>query len=860
MALLQYVRDLYRAMTGMTSVINVDLDAYELLQCIAKNSISDSSAMKFGCKPVSVWVDVSGSTSGLFHGSSINVFQGMINNITKYLGSFSPRYYAWSDGLKDYGNDVKAIKLLGGGTDLSVVFKIPGAFSSKYHHIIYTDGEISQYVVDNFVRASNGISVDMIVVILVVTDDRKTLLEHQRSVNMSVVEPLMRLTSHLVVCITGRENVLHVLLKQGCPNVPAASYTDNTKLHELPPFDFGMMTDLAIIPSNVVILEDNTYFNLDILSDIKASAELPADLFQKLMYRSIVPKLNRQAISDILKFVQVQQHKAQLEIDAKALADAQALAEQNAIGSAEITASIASIEPASMTVDDLRNVIMTRIKNKKNSLLKKKKDDVSSPLCGVITALQNLLAAISAYSANTASFTVTGSNRANAAAEFDSIAFINAFQSDECAYLPQIECNIMLTPLCCAILLNYDVDDVAFIKKFTSDEAMQNPFEYGAMLANYVTPGVFSGCAIEGLIATHSGHPLTRQPISESYLPLTHNLEVIKAHMAQFFAGGKNLHHLIFAYIGALSQLCKIEMYASHHDMICSIISTISNGSYRTYADLSQIVTSHGKVSITDAFTISSTQTNACAYFMAHSYMNSKIFVDIAFILSAGRKHLQAQEQLYMHRRALETVNYFRKMFYQLKSHEMHIIDYRFNLDASCMLAFELYTNRDQYISKTLSDAWRYFVQNKSKYSRSVQTFITSDQFNIDCIKCLPPSTSIHDGNIQELMIRKGYTQLPHDICIYCDEKFPYANGTADQVSQHIREKTKGYYIPAHLYTRKILRSMIAKNDDITAHSVLIAVYSYLYTKFGTDDPRINGRTLYTDIVSFIAILIASHT
>jgi hypothetical protein len=419
----------------------------------------------------------------------------------------------------------------------------------------------------------------------------------------------------------------------------------------------------------------------------------------------------------------------------------------------------------------------------------------------------------------------------------------------------------MMNEVCCGITFHADImnDIDELIRQITHNDAMQDPFQFSELLSTHLCAGVFSGHVLQTIIGLNQLNPLTRQPIAPIYLPLTHNLAVIKAHMCQFFAHGKNMHHLIFVYLGFLSQMCDIEMFSSYRDAICGIITVIANGPYRTFASLSQEVTSEAKVSIADAFTRTSSSDNVCAYFLAHSEPNNRVFMNIAFILTAGSKHLYALQQQEMHKRALKVVECFRTLYYTWKGNKLHLIEYRFKTDVSCQIAFELYTLHDTYKDLSVSKALQWFLSSSSKYAQSVRMFIESDRMT-NCITSLPPSASLHDGNIQELMALKGYTQLPYNKCIYCDLEITLVKDDAKQMAEHIKEMTGDYFISANRSVRRAIRALTRQQQPLNPHSVLIKVYDVMYTELGTEHATVNGKTLYDDIVSIIAVQLAART
>jgi hypothetical protein len=163
-----------------------------------------------------------------------------------------------------------------------------------------------------------------------------------------------------------------------------------------------------------------------------------------------------------------------------------------------------------------------------------------------LRVIGNFLKMIADYRFNNTSI-VLGSNRANRAVIFDSEDL------DNFGTCVQIECPIMMDTGTACILLKAP-ENADFLVNFTSDYAMESPFEFGTWMVNLLTPGIFC----HDIAKDMDTNPYSRQEVL-GFIPLSEDPVVIMKHMSKLFGGNRELWHMVRGYISMMVHACEKE-------------------------------------------------------------------------------------------------------------------------------------------------------------------------------------------------------------------------------------------------------------------------------------------------------------
>ena len=429
-------------------------------------------------------IDTSGSTGG-------NILT-LEKDVVKWLSTVLPtkKIIGWNSDATQVNNIDELYST--GGTYPSCFVPL---LDDPKCLVIITDGQIGLHDMETFRACAVGkIRNIPIIIIFAISNANATIGSMQNSVNMSIPNGLLSLSNDVLI-IVATSMSKNIMLTKGCfNNLKSCELTNELNIYELPLFEPDMLNKINIdgsVPLNLIKLSCfANYIDLNVLYTLD---DLPLDVINGID-RLTLPRFNLDILHKIL-ITMLKKYNSNPELDA--------IRQELFL--------IANSPDVGLPIHKelIENYQVIRSRGSQNSTK--------------VSAIHKLLDLIAEYKRDNTSF-VLGSNRANRAIVFNENELE---QLDACS---QIECKILLTTGNACILLRCPENENYHVE-YTSDYAMEAPFEFGTWLTKLVTPGLFS----HELVSTYKGaHPYTREPIL-GYLPLSFNPNVIMKHMSKLF-------------------------------------------------------------------------------------------------------------------------------------------------------------------------------------------------------------------------------------------------------------------------------------------------------------------------------------
>jgi hypothetical protein len=479
-------------------------------------------------------IDTSYSTQGAVLTSEKHSAQ----NMSKYLKQ--NRIIGW-DSTAHYANSFNELDVRGCTEPATFVPLI----NKSNCLIVYTDGLIGQQSMNELEnKVSTALDDIPIIVVFALQYFEISIDIMQSSINMSVPEAFLRLSNNVMILISNGPQH-KILMNKGCfSKFESIKLFGDTVLDNLPDFDLENLNEVTVMESllsHQILLDGfDSPLNLNVLY---LSNDVPTEVLESLCNRMHLPRINLDMMHALLvRLNQNMTENPELQVIRDQLSEI-------------------SVSDKAGT-DDHKNLIKSYnlIRSQKNTGGDKKK----------LRAIADFLAIIADYRANNTSI-VLGSNRANRA---------TVFNNNELDYLgtcSQIECNIMMDIGDACVLIKVP-DNVEFLKEFTTDYAMESPFEFGTWLANLLTPGIFCYDFAKDM----KTNPHTRDNVL-GFIPLSENPAVIMKHMSKLFGGNRELWHMVRGYISMMVYACDKE-WMDEKVIFPSLKGLISN--YNATVDL----------------------------------------------------------------------------------------------------------------------------------------------------------------------------------------------------------------------------------------------------------------------------------
>lgn len=501
------------------------------------HNITKVSERKISDYVADFFIDVSGSTSG-------SILEAEKVSAVKMSAHFKEgRIIAWGDTavVKSSFSELRS----NGGT-------YPWCFSgyvSKNDNvmIVYTDGQINVSDMERFKKSMIGkLNNSPVIIIFAVPSFDMTLEDLQsRYINMSIPETFLSLSNDVAILITNKQHNHKILMTKGCFNyLEAMTLAKNTFLNSLPNFNFKSLSDISVIgglPSHMIKLKTmSNYIDLNVLYK---QDDLSLEFLEGLCDRTLFPKFDLSLM-----------HAMITKINRKLAENPELDAVRNELFEMSTSPDAGSEKHKQLIAK------YNEVKSKKNTVINKSK----------LVAINKLLENISEYQRDSTSI-VFGSNRAMRSTTF------NTLELDFLGNCEQVECPILLEKGDGCILLKCP-ENQNYIEEYTSDYAMEAPFEFGTWLTKLVTPGMYC----HEIAKISKINPFTRDKLI-GYLPLSDDPGVIMKHMSKLFGGNKELWHFVRGYISMMVYACDCN-WVDKNKIIPSIKKLVAN--YNATIDL----------------------------------------------------------------------------------------------------------------------------------------------------------------------------------------------------------------------------------------------------------------------------------
>ncbi len=358
------------------------------------------------------------------------------------------------------------------------------------------------------------------VIIILATNNLTMNIETmQKRVNMSIPETFLSLSNDVIVLVAS--NNTKVLMTKGCFDIFETLVLENhTVLNDLPSFNFEMLNLVHVdgnVPANLIKLKGvNGYIDLNILY---TTDYIPENILIGLCDRACIPKINLDMLHPKL-LTMYTKLRENPELD-------------------NVRQELYNIASSDESGSDKHKELIAKY----NSIKSKKYNIEQSSL---LKALNNLMSYIAEYKRDATSI-VFGSNRANRAVVFDNHELDKL---DDCI---QIECPILMDIGDACIMLKCP-EKLNYIEEYTSDYAMESPFEFGTWLADLVTPGIYCYDMAKNMRI----NPYSREEVI-GFLPLSTNPTIIMKHMSKLFGKNREMWHFVRGFISMLVHACNKE-------------------------------------------------------------------------------------------------------------------------------------------------------------------------------------------------------------------------------------------------------------------------------------------------------------
>jgi hypothetical protein len=623
--------------------------------------------------------------------------------------------------------------------------------------VFLTDGEIGEDEMKALEKATQEHLNDIpIIVVFAIRYFEDTIEKMQKTVNMSIPESFLKLSSNVLILITnGPQHT--VLMAKGCfGKFQTMDVKNDTVIDEMPPFDLAQLREVMVqmgIPDGNIPLRNFPDHTLDTaeLYKLQSASEIPIDILRAMLKdaRMILPKLDLDKMHFLLSNI----HK-KVEHDPKLV---------------EVKEQLANITKEKRGSPEHLHLIELYKTMKKTMM----GNDVNKEHRRIAS---EFLAIIADYRSNKSDI-VLGSNRADrAAALYDEEPDISDGAKRKCPILMDRDI------LCLMIKI---LENPNCVQEATDDFAMNAPFRFGKELCDYITPG-FVGAEFvgDGL----DKNPFTRQKLV-GCIPLSYEPKVIMYHMSKIFGGGKQMWHLVQVFISMLAHICEKEWIDS--DIIIPYLRKLVSNC-KTYKTLREEGVGSQTVSLEEAFKYVVTEYAFCLRNRAPDdtrmivKMVELLYPDFKFnkvkILGMANVIQQFEKILYLYKQNKDMLPFVMDV-----DDYGHYIRFRGGVEG---LVAQMFWRDDgnRYKFLKLQDAIDLALRD-SKYGESLSLAFDGEEFDESILELAIPEpdlTNPHFNPATELS-----NVLPEVQCIYCKRVF----ASGEEKIRHLRkEKGEHFY------------------------------------------------------------------
>jgi hypothetical protein len=752
-------------------------------------------------------IDISGSTRGL-------ILENEKKSADKLSEFIKPRKIIGFDDKAHIISKINYLQTYGSTTEPSCFVPL---IDKSQCLICYTDGLINQTEMTKFETKINAILNDIpIIIIFVLKDFSITINEMQQTINMSIPEAFLRLSNNVIILITDGLKY-KTLMNKGCfSQFETIQLNNDTKLCHLSNFDLQDFTKVYVsgsLPEHMLIL-NNVVIDLNVLYKLD---NVDTIILKSLCDRMHLPRLNLDAMHLLLTRIKRKMNE-------------NPLLEQIRDKLADI------IKNNEMGTDEHKNLIKqyNLIRLQKNSLEDKEK----------LNIINKFLEMIANYRANNTSI-VLGSNRAIRAVIFDENDLLNL---DTCI---QIECPIMLDNGDACILMKQPIHaNNDYVKNFTSDYAMESPFEFGTWLVDCITPGIFC----YDIAQTINTNPYTRDNIL-GFLPLSTNPTVIMKHMSKLFGGNREMWHMVRGYISMMTNACDKYDWMNK-EIILPYIKTLCNN-YSATIDLKG---GSEKVPLIKSFMNVLTNYERCL--RDRTPNDVRAIIKISEVIMPEFKFNKAKitgminvtdvfhKLLNLHKKGEDMTYYVMEV-----DDYNHYIKYIGGINGLIAQIFWLDQEIGLYRKLNLQIAINTAL-NHEKFGSILRKAFIGEEFDDSILElALPEPTGSHFGEEKYKIENKyGYKtifELPEFVCTFCGKTF---NNSMNKY-KHLQEMQGKHYYSGYLAVKQAI-SEIGKYSN--ERDIFIKTKNILFDRYGKTAGFLHTKRCKNRMLYFINELKAS--
>lgn len=337
-----------------------------------------------------------------------------------------------------------------------------------------------------------------------------------------------------------------------------------------------------------------------------------------------------------------------------------------------------------------------------------------------------------------------------------------------------------------------------FIEEYTSDYAMESPFEFGTWLIDLVTPGLYC----REIAETLKSNPMTREPIL-GYLPLSDNPAVVMKHMSKLFGANKELWHFVRGYISMMIHVCD-KSWADRTKILSSITRLFNN--YNATLDLKG---GSDKVPLKQAFEYVLTNYSTCMRDrtkgdnLAIIKITKTLFPNFVFqenvIIGMSNTIGVFASLLNKHKQCENMIKYVMNV-----DDYDHYVSYIGGLEGLIAQLFWHDIN-GEYRSMKLQIAIDKALNNK-KFGNELKKAMRGEPINNDILECaLEEPTSDKNIHFEEPKFMSWTSEgLPELQCVYCGHNFL---DTWHKL-QHLKREFGEHFYNGHLACKHALEDI----------------------------------------------------
>lgn len=785
-----------------------DLYNFDIIHYLPKNMTDSGLIVSFGGSSVplvslaaSYYIDTSGSTTE--------------NDICQREKTFSQnlcdhvradKIFRWDSTSSQVSSISAIVGNRMGGTDPCCFVSLIGKPDCM---VIVTDGQIGTGTMDRFKTAMYGKVGTIPIIVILTVPSLDVQINQLAGVDLSISDPFLSLSNDVIIVITSG-TTSRTLMSKGCFDIfEVAGLEPTTVVSSLPLFDMSMLKLVCVtggVPSNLIKLRGiDGYVDLNVLYTLN---DIPVSVITGLCDRACIPKMNLDVLHRQLTTM-LQHYRQNPELDA-------------------IRQELFTIATSSDAGSDRhKELIATYEEVRKRKFTPESSDKVK--------AITDLLTLIADYKRDSTSIAF-GSNRANRAIVFDDSQLMYL---GECV---RIECPILMSDGDACILLKAPVRP-DYISEFTSDYAMEAPFEFGTWLTDLVTPGMYC----HNMASNVTQNPYTRESVI-GFLPLSTNPSVIMKHMSKLFGGNREMWHFVRGYIAMLT--CLYEKDWANKDAIMTCLQ----GLFLNYNSTLDLKGGSDKVPIKNSFEHVLSNYSTCL--RDRTYNDVLTIIKIAKLVMPGFAFSEDrivgmisvvrefQTLLDLHKSATDMLNHVMTV-----DNLGHYVSYVGGIKGVIAQLLWNDVNGDYKllklqlaIDKSLTDR---------RFGRLLRCAFNGEPFDDSVLECkLAEPTGVHFG-AETYTGPSMFGILPKCVCTFCGATFT----TSQEKFLHLRAELGPYFFNGHLAVYHAVSDLgkLASVEDLFR-----CAKRQLYAMYGSRAKFLHTQRCKTRLLQFIATMTAS--